>query len=182
MPRCCPTSSTSFWGEEYPGSAFPVQSGIHRENFYTDPIRLVVPADGALTGSARSNGTPRRLSDLKDRPWALEPSGTRIHTWTVAQCHDAGFEPCVLAHTPDPLLNIQLVRCGHAVYFVPSLLGEAHFEGIVPLDLPDRPSRTLFTAVRTGRETHPALLAVRDALTRAAQAIERPPAVRTLEA
>lgn len=168
-------------GEEYPGSAFPAQSGIHREDFYTDPIRLVVPLDGAPTGTEHGNVLPRRLADLKDAPWALELPGTRIHAWTVAQCHGAGFEPRVLSRTPDPLLNIQLVRCGHAVAFVPSILGEAQFEGVVPFDLPDRPSRTLFTEVRAGRESHPALRVVREAFTRATETIGRPPAVHILE-
>ncbi|MEX5305571.1 LysR family transcriptional regulator [Kocuria sp. CPCC 205258] len=166
-------------GEDYPGSAIPDQPGVHREDFYTDPIRLVVPAQG-LKGGRVDTGELGSLSDLKDAPWAMEPPGTRIHRWTVSRCREAGFEPRVLAETPDPLLNLQLVRHGHAVAAVPALLGEPHLAGVVALDLPELPCRTLYTEVRTGRERHPALVAVREAFRNAIESINRPEARRTL--
>jgi DNA-binding transcriptional LysR family regulator len=166
-------------GEDYPGSAIPDQPGVHREDFYTDPIRLVVPAQG-LKGGRVDTGEFLSFSDLKDAPWAMEPPGTRIHRWTVSRCREAGFEPRVLAETPDPLLNLQLVRHGHAVAAVPALLGEPHLAGVAALDLPELPCRTLYTEVRTGRERHPALVAVREAFRNAIESINRPEARRTL--
>jgi DNA-binding transcriptional LysR family regulator len=166
-------------GEDYPGSAIPDQPGVHREDFYTDPIRLVVPAQG-LKGGRVDTGELLSFSDLKDAPWAMEPPGTRIHRWTVSRCREAGFEPRVLAETPDPLLNLQLVRHGHAVAAVPALLGEPHLAGVVALDLPELPCRTLYTEVRAGRERHPALVAVREAFRNALESINRPEARRTL--
>ncbi|WP_442859061.1 LysR substrate-binding domain-containing protein [Arthrobacter sp. CAN_A212] len=80
-----------------------------------------------------------------------------MHRWTVGRCREAGFEPRVLAETPDPLLNLQLVRNGHAVAAVPALLGGPHFAGVVALDLPELPCKTLYTEVRAGRERHPGL-------------------------
>ncbi|HEY3573553.1 MAG TPA: LysR family transcriptional regulator [Arthrobacter sp.] len=166
-------------GEDYPGSAIPDQPGVHREDFYTDPLRLVVPAQG-LKGNHVDTDKLRSLSELKEAPWAMEPPGTRIHRWIVGRCREAGFEPRVLAETPDPLLNLQLVRNGHAVAAVPALLGEPHLTGVVALDLPDHPCRTLYTEVRAGRERHPAVIAVRQAFKNAIDSINRPEATRTL--
>lgn len=182
-------------GEEYPGLPVPAQPGVHREDFYTDPLRLVVPARG-IPGPAPADeagqdlgggedavpDAPRTLADLAQAAWAFEPPGTRIYEWAATQCRTAGFHPRVLFETPDPLLHLQLVRRGHAVAFVPALLGDVHLAGVVPLDLPGHPARTLFTEVRAGRQSHPALLAVRQAFQQAAEALTRSPASRTLEA
>ncbi|GAB3535136.1 LysR family transcriptional regulator [Arthrobacter tecti] len=166
-------------GEDYPGSSIPDQPGVHRENFHTDPVRLVVPAHG-LKGGHVDIGELRSLSDLREAPWAMEPFGTRIHRWTVSRCREAGFEPRVLAETPDPLLNLQLVRNGHAVAAIPALLGEIHFTGVVALNFSELPCRTLYTEVRAGRERHPALVAVREAFKSATNSMNRPDAVPTL--
>ncbi len=148
-------------GEEFP--AHPVHSvaGAHRRDFHRDPLRLVLPA-------AWDEQQPRRLADLAEVPWALEPAGTRMGDWTREICRAAGFDPRATVETPDPLLHLELVRTGHTASFVPGLVGEEYLGGTVVFDLPGRPARTLYTEVRAGRERHPALRAVREAFAQAA--------------
>lgn len=145
-------------GEEFPGAPLPAVAGVHRENFLADPLRLALPAGMPETDR------PRRLVDLATRPWALDPPGTRMGDWSLARCRAAGFEPLLRCETPDPLLHIHLVRTGHAVAFTPALLGAQHLAGVDLVTLAGEPSRMLYTEVRTGREQHPVLVAVRHAL------------------
>ena len=108
------------------------------------------------------------LSALADAPWALDPYGSRTGTWARTYLRQAGIEPHVRFATPDPLLQVHLVRTGHAVAFVPGLIASEHLGGTRVLRLPGQPRRSLYTAARAGAARHPSLLAFRAALLEAA--------------
>ncbi|MDP9830119.1 DNA-binding transcriptional LysR family regulator [Kineosporia succinea] len=151
-------------GEEYPGLPEPVRPGVDRVDLVRDGLRLALPGEGLL--AAR----PQSLADLADAPWALDPSYSPARTWADLLCRQAGFEPRVRFESPDPVLHAHLVRMGHAVAFIPSLVGAEHLGGTQLVALPGDQQRVLFTAVRKGRSKHRAVQAFREALGQAALA------------
>lgn len=155
-------------GEEYPGLPDPVHPGVDRVDLLTDPLHLVLPLDGPLAEP------PRHLSDLAGAPWAVDPPEAASGRWARATCRGVGFEPRAHFDTLNPLLQAQLVRTGHAVAFIPALIAVQHLEGTRLVGLPGDPRRTLYTAVRSGRAQHPAVLACRAAFAESA-ARERAP-------
>ncbi|MGV9794722.1 LysR family transcriptional regulator [Gordonia sp. NPDC003422] len=159
-------------GEEYPGLPDPVREGTDRTDLAPDPLYLAVPSHGPW--AAR----PGTIAELASTPWALDPPGSASGDWARAMCRSAGFEPRVRFEGPDPLLHAHLVRTGHAVAFVPALIATDHLEGTQLIELPGRPERILFTAVRAGRAGHPAVRALREAL--AHNVAERQPRRPTL--
>nr|WP_246573589.1 LysR family transcriptional regulator [Kineosporia corallincola] len=159
-------------GEEHPGVPEPVRAGVDRSALINDPMLLAIPREGPL--SARPTG----LSDLAGLPWALDPPSSTARRWADVVCREAGFEPRVRFESPDPSLHVHLVRMGHAVAFLPGLMGD-HLGGTQVVALPGDPHRTLFTAVRAGRSKHRAVEAFRQALAEAAAAnAPTPPVLR----
>ncbi|GAA4671898.1 LysR family transcriptional regulator [Gordonia humi] len=152
-------------GEEFPGRPHPVRPDVDRRDLLRDPLMLALPSHG------RWADLPTTLTDLAAAPWALDPATTAMGAWSRDICRSAGFEPDVRFDTPDPLLQAHLVRTGHAVALMPSLLADRHLTGTRLVALPDDPHRMLYTATRPGRTDHPAVRAFRDALGEAAAAI-----------
>ncbi|MEE1651007.1 LysR substrate-binding domain-containing protein [Brachybacterium sp. J144] len=151
-------------GEDYPGGQQVVRRGTDREELLRDPLLLVLPDHGPAS-------EVRRLADLAEMPWALDPEGTRTGAWERTYLRAAGVEPWVRFDTPDPLLQVHLVRSGHAVAFVPGLIAAEHLGGTRVLRLLGDPHRGLYTAARAGAREHPSLLAFRAALLEAAEAL-----------
>lgn len=144
--------------EEFPGRPHPDRHGIHRADVLSDPLMLALPSHG------RWHELPSSLAELADAPWALDPAETAKGTWARDLCRTAGFEPDIRFDTPDPLLQTHLVRSGHAVALVPSLLAPRHLRGARLSPLPNDPHRMIYTATRSGRAGHPAVRAFREAL------------------
>lgn len=137
--------------EEYPGAPTPVSDRVDRDDLCSDELMLAVP-----------DADIRSLADASAVPWTMEPAGTMARQWATGVCRTAGFEPDVRFETADMLAQRELVRRGHAAAFLPAMLLRT-----VPADVSTRAfghSRTVFTLVRRGSETHPALIAVRSAL------------------
>ncbi|ASK66993.1 LysR family transcriptional regulator [Brachybacterium avium] len=148
-------------GEDYPGGQQLVRRGTDREALLRDPLLLVLPDLGPWA-------EVHTLEALADAPWALDPSGSRTGTWSRTYLREAGIEPRVRFATPDPLLQVHLVRTGHAVAFLPGLIASEHLGGTRVVRLPGAPHRSLYTAARAGAAGHPSLLAFRAALLEAA--------------
>ena len=148
-------------GEDYPGGQQVVRRGTDREALLRDPLLLVLPDTGPWA-------EVRELSALAEAPWALDPETTRTGTWERTYLRSAGIEPRVRFATPDPLLQVHLVRSGHALAFVPGLIAAEHLGGTRVVRLPGDPHRSLYTAARAGAARHPSLLAFRSALLEAA--------------
>ncbi len=148
-------------GEEYLGLPDPRREGVDRVELLRDPMYLVLPLTGPW--SAR----PRSLADLAGVPWAFDSDDTTAGAWSRAICREAGFEPRVAVDTINPLIQVDLVRTGHAAAVVPGLLGPRHLAGVRLVGLPGAPYRLLFTQVRSGRSRHPAVVACRAAFAEA---------------
>jgi DNA-binding transcriptional LysR family regulator len=154
-------------GETYPGDVDPPRPGVHVEDLAADPLRLAVPN---VSGGRVEKGRSISLADLADRPWVMEPAGSRARTWALALCRQAGFEPDVRFETADLLIHVRLVEQGHAVGMLPDLVWLGRTPTVSLHDLPPGQAvRRIFTAVREGSESHPAIRACRRALADAAR-------------
>ncbi|WP_432564622.1 LysR family transcriptional regulator [Kineococcus sp. SYSU DK003] len=144
-------------GEEYPGLPQARRADVEEEDLVLDELRLAVPTTGPWSSA-------RRLEDLAQASWVLEPPGTDPGRWSVTRCRQAGFEPDARVRTPDVLLHLHLVETGHAVALLPDLVRSGRGADVRIVDLPDHPSRRLFTGVRRGAAGRPAVRAFRSAL------------------
>lgn len=160
-------------GEEFPGNPAPVRDGLHRVDVCTDPLRLALPDHTTAGGLPHSVG---RLAELATARFSIDPVGMPMGDWVRSECRAAGFEPLLRCETVDPLLQVQLVRTGHAAAFLPGLIAPAQLRGVHLFDLAGMPRRGLYTLVRDGAVNRPGIVAVRSALEAAVQRIS-PPAV-----
>jgi DNA-binding transcriptional LysR family regulator len=147
--------------EEYPGREDPRREGVDSVELLRDPLYLGLPLDGPWADR------PDSLADLAGAPWALDSASTSTGAWSRAVCRQAGFEPWVRVDTFNPLLQADLARSGHALAFLPALLGPRHLAGVRRVGLAGSPVRLLSTQVRSGRTRHPAVVACRAAFAEA---------------
>lgn len=156
--------------EQYPEHARAHSHGLNRENLAWDPIRIALPERGA---AAARFDRPRELRDLAELPWVMESKGAATRLWAEQICRAAGFEPDVRFETTDLHAHVRLIEAGVAVGLLPALAQAGEAPRVRLLELPDLPYRTIFTAARASRESHPALVAVRRALRTAAAGLQR---------
>ncbi|WP_130840276.1 LysR family transcriptional regulator [Corynebacterium neomassiliense] len=147
-------------GDQWPDEPDPVRPGMERQELFTDPLLLVTPSDWP---------GPEPLSTLAEAPWAIDPEYLPGGRWVRRMLGHAGIVPKVLCDTDDPLLQAHLVRTGHAVAVIPSLLVGTFLDQTRAQALPGSPARLLYTAVREGQTGHPAVRAFRAALASAAR-------------
>lgn len=151
--------------EEYPGNPNPRPAGLEQEDLLEDPLHLALPP--SVDGDAE--GPMAALRSVADHPWVMEPEGSVARHWAVTLCRSAGFEPDVRFETTDLLLHQHLVEQGHAAAFLPDLVQGGRPPSVALRRLPrGRGTRRIFTVVRNGSSRHPAILACRGALLRAA--------------
>ncbi|QTX06246.1 hypothetical protein G127AT_08830 [Agromyces archimandritae] len=110
------------------------------------------------------------LADFAGRPWVLEPAGTASREWAMQLCRGAGFEPDVRFETADLMAHIRLIRSGNAVGLLPDLVWAGEEPSVRLAPLPGDPQREVFSSARLPSASRPAVVAVRDALARAAAA------------
>ena len=145
-------------GEDYPGVPQVPTEGFDVEVLWQDTMHLLFPQKGPYSE------LPRELDALREAPLAVDPEAHVMGRWVRDLCRSSGFEPSVRYSTPDPFLQMHLVRGGHALALAPQLIIRGGIDGVDIADLPGAPRRTLWTAVRAGAETHPAVIAFRRAL------------------
>lgn len=155
--------------EEYPGNPLPRRAGVEFAPLCTDTLRLA--GDGATS-----------LPALATHPWILEPPESPARQWAAAMCREAGFEPDVRFESADLLLHARMVEQGHAVAFLPDLVWAGAAPTLELTDLPARRgTRRIFTACRAGASQHPAIKAIRAALSEAARAAGANPDPQTAQ-
>lgn len=140
--------------EQYPGHTRAHRSGLERTSLGSDPIRLAVPLEDAVT----------ELSQLRDRAWVMEPAGTAARQWTIQQCRAAGFEPDVRFEIADLTAQVRLIAAGRAVGVLPDLVWADLEPPVRLVQLPGRPAREIFTAARRSSGSRGGIRAVREAL------------------
>ncbi|MFJ5861354.1 LysR substrate-binding domain-containing protein [Pseudarthrobacter sp. NPDC092439] len=150
--------------EQYPGHAAPRYPELDRVKLTTDAIRLAVPAsDGGAD--------IRTIEDTAELAWVMEPRGAASRHWAEQACRTAGFEPDVRFETADLQAQIRLIESGNAVALMPDLVWTGRGTTARLLELPGKPHRTIFTSVRRSSAKRPAILAARETLAAAAEAV-----------
>jgi DNA-binding transcriptional LysR family regulator len=144
-------------GEQYPGLGATTPSSIDRQPLFADPLRLWV-------GRNQQRWIGHQLSDFAEADWVLEPPGKPARAWAETICRSEGFDPRVRFESADLLVHAQLVETGHATALVPDLLWRSRPPTGRSIRLPADPRRDVYTAVRRGAETRPALVELRSAL------------------
>ena len=151
--------------EEYPGNPYPRPPEVEQEVLCEDQLRVAVPGNVRVRASADALETLRTLAD---HAWVMEPEGTAARQWAISLCRSAGFEPDVRFDATDIFLHRRLAEEGHAAAILPDLVWGGEAPTIALRELPrGQRSRRIFTLVRSGRSTHPAVTALRAALKQA---------------
>lgn len=157
--------------EQYPGHSTVHFPDLDREPLARDPLTLGVPMPGA--GDERFDEV-HELSDAADLPWVMEPPGSASRHWAEQACRSAGFEPDIRFETADMQCQLRMVESGNAVALIPGLALVGASTRLRLVGLPGDPHRTIFTATRASRGSHPALVAVREILSAEAAALSFP--------
>jgi DNA-binding transcriptional LysR family regulator len=145
--------------EEFPGMPLALPAAAQREELWLDSLRI------GLRRSAEARAGPRALARLVDLPWVLEPSGTPARGWAERLFASCGIVPVIRFESTDVLMHRCLVERGLAYGFLPDLVWAGRKPTVRLIDLSGRWGwRRIVTAVRRGQESHPAVLAVREAL------------------
>ncbi len=150
--------------EEFPGFPLRMMDGLEFDEVCRDPLLLAVP-DAWTVGD-----TPPELSDLASMPWVVETEASPAHDWALRICRAAGFEPHIRYRSDDVLLHVRLVEAGRAAALLPELVRRCGFPDIRLRPLPGEPqARRIFTVVRAGSSSHPAVQRIRGGLRAAAR-------------
>ena len=151
--------------EDYQANRRARDPRLDRHELCRDPILLALPARHPL---ARS-GQPVALADLAEDAWAFTREQTFYAQMATRLCNElGGFTPDVRYRANDLFICLALVAAGHAVAFMPELVGH-NWPGIAFRPAAERPlERIVFTAARRSSADHAAILKVRAALAREA--------------
>ena len=147
--------------EAYPHHHIPEYPELHSELLTEDPLSLIVPSTSTITS----------IEEAHALPWVLEMEQNTSRSWALNQCRTAGFEPVIRYSANDMITNSNLVKAGFAVTIVPGFIlsSLSTTEGLRIVELPGKPCRKIFTAVRRESAANPAIAMVREALHHAVQ-------------
>lgn len=136
--------------------------GLVRTFLATDELVLCLPQ-----GHPADTEGPLALESLANERWILDTEGSAFERFVSAQCHQAGFEPRVVAHCSNLLAMLGLVRAGYGVAMMSSLnLGRETSDVVVRRVAPSR-QRTIHALTRSSSHTAPAVTTLVRALRQA---------------
>ena len=158
--------------------------GIEREELFSEPVYLALPASHRLAGTGAV-----RLADLVDEEWIVGRDSTSMLDLVVAATQRHGYEPHTDFHSMDFQVILAAVGEGLGVALVPplALIGtypHVEFTTVADLEL----DRTIWASIRYGSGGNPGIAAVMTALRRQANLVagklpetaEEPPAEPTV--
>jgi DNA-binding transcriptional LysR family regulator len=120
--------------------------GAERIDLLRDTFLIGLPPDHRL---AKGSG-PLKLAQLAEEDWIL-PSA---EGFLAESCREAGFEPHVIATTPDPVATHGLIARGLGVGWIPGLLTESQADIVVRPARGNIPTRDIYALLPPG-DRHP---------------------------
>ncbi|WP_018684276.1 LysR family transcriptional regulator [Actinokineospora enzanensis] len=135
---------------------------IVRDPLYAEPFDAVLPPHHPLLGKPEIS-----LSDLAPDDWVVPLPGNPCRDLLLSACESAGFTPRVSHTSDDFTAQAALVTAGVGVALIPRAALRCDPTRVIPVAAP-QPQRKVFAAIRQGRETHPLIATVRQALITAA--------------
>lgn len=144
---------------EYTSTLQADDQRVTRTPLYAEPFDVVLPNGHSLTHRA---AVP--LDALRAEDWISPLPGNPCRAVAQVCCENAGFLPRI-AHTSDDFhAVVALVSAGTGVALVPrTAIPADHSAVVLPVE-GSAPTRRVFVAVQHGRENHPLLRIVLDAL------------------
>jgi DNA-binding transcriptional LysR family regulator len=153
-------------GDEWQPQPRRLPPGVERYELFSDPVRLVLPAEHPL---ARRYPDTLPLAELAGEVWTTGHGGMGWDEMTHSTCQQlGGFEPDVRHRANDSTISLAVVARGLGVAMLPELPLPTDRTGIAVRRIAEAPvSRAIFAATRAADAARPstqALLgAVRDA-------------------
>ena len=142
-------------------------AGIEREQLFTEPVFLALPADHPL---ARTG--PVKLADLKHEEWIVGRDSTSMLDLVVAATRRQGYEPRTDFHSMDFQVILSAVGAGLGVALVPPLALIGTYPSVEITDVSDLEiNRTIWAAIRRGSNGNPGIAAVLAALRESAEKV-----------
>ncbi|MBB5155220.1 LysR family transcriptional regulator [Saccharopolyspora phatthalungensis] len=132
---------------------------VSRFPLYAEPFDVVLPPDHRLGAAAEV-----AIDELRDEDWIAPLPGNPCRAVAQVCCENAGFVPTITHTSDDFHAVVALVAAGTGVALVPRT-AITRSEGVVALPVAGKPpTRRVFAAVQRGREDHPLVRVVLDAL------------------
>ncbi|GAA2790294.1 LysR family transcriptional regulator [Saccharopolyspora taberi] len=143
---------------EYSSTLSADSRRLTRYPLYAEPFDVVLPPRHPLSGRAEI-----AIEDLRDEEWISPLPGNPCRAVVQVCCENAGFIPRITHTSDDFHAVVALVSAGTGVALVPrTAIG--HHAGVVRPLAGRPPTRRVFAAVQCGREEHPLVRTVLDAL------------------
>jgi DNA-binding transcriptional LysR family regulator len=137
-----------------------IDAGIEREELFTEPVYLALPANHRLAGSG-----PVKLIDLADEEWIVGRDSTSMLDLVVAATRRRGFEPRTDFHSMDFQVILAAVGAGLGVALVPPLALIGRYPNVEITHISDLElDRTIWANIRRGSSDNPGISAVLGAL------------------
>jgi DNA-binding transcriptional LysR family regulator len=144
---------------EYSSTLQADTSRLTRLPLYVEPFDVVLPPEHPLGA-----GSAVALDELRDSDWIAPLPGNPCRAVAQMCCENAGFAPHITHTSDDFHAVVALVAAGTGVALVPrTAIGSRHTAQVRPVS-GTAPTRRVFAAVQRGREDHPLLKVVLDAL------------------
>ncbi|MGH2945375.1 MAG: LysR family transcriptional regulator [Solirubrobacteraceae bacterium] len=171
--------------DEWAGAPRPRLAGLDREDLFTEPVALALPATHPALGGDDAGDHPAGeevredarvhpaggggaidLAQFAGAVWAAGDPGGGMAQLVRRVCNEhGGFDPAIHHHTNELGMLLALVAEGHAVTLLPEIARAQDAPGVAVRPIADAAlTRTVFTAARSGADRRPALAAVREAL------------------
>ncbi|MDA3626489.1 LysR family transcriptional regulator [Saccharopolyspora sp. WRP15-2] len=132
---------------------------VTRFPLYTEPFDVVLPRDHALADASEV-----ALGELREAEWIAPLPGNPCRAVAQVCCENAGFVPDI-THTSDDFHAVEaLVAAGTGVALVPRTAISGDLGAISRPVAGKAPTRRVFAAVQCGRDEHPLVRVVLDAL------------------
>jgi DNA-binding transcriptional LysR family regulator len=147
--------------DEYDGHPRPRPAGMTFETLLEEPVRIVLPAAHPLAAP----GGPVALAGLRSDVWCASEKGTGHHEMIVGTCRSlGGFDPDVRHRSGDADVQLELVRAGAAVAFMPDLILPVDDPALAVRDVAEATLRRRLAVVTRDGPPTPALSAFLDVL------------------
>lgn len=139
--------------------------GIEREELFSEPIYLALPAEHPLASRESVS-----VADLKDEEWIVGRDQTSMLELVIAATHRLGYEPRTDFHSMDFSVILAAVGAGLGVALVPPLALVGEYSSVAITRVSDlRLSRRILASIRRGSGGNPGIAVVLAALREAAE-------------
>lgn len=139
--------------------AAPSDERITRDPLYTEPFDAVLPPGHRLADRRQVD-----VRDLEQEDWVTPQPGNPCLDVVLLCCETAGFAPRITHTSDDFQAESALVAAGLGVALIPRTALTGTTSALVRPISGEPPTRRVFAAVRRGREAHPLILAVGEAI------------------